>query len=440
MGVRPDLHESSAEAGALESPGRVVVGATPEVRGDDQLAPLSQVYALIIHVPYYVDEYGEVWMEPLWHRDVMEHLTYIKRLLLVAPRLPKGDRPGLIRLQPPPGAELEFEQLPHYQSMAEALLKIPRLLLVMWRATSKAQIVHSGIVGWPFPAGWIANPLALVRGRKLVLVIESATWRLTGSRDDNWRRHVRAVAYERLGRWFVEHADLSFFTQPSYRDALFVRGRGRAEITPASWINHEDIAPLATAVESWDRKLAWPRARLLFAGRLTSDKGVEVLLDAVKRLDATRASVEIDLIGEGPLAEAATQLARTLQHTRLNVLQMVPYGAPFFDLLRDYEAVLIPSLSDEQPRIVFDAYSQGVPVIATSTAGLVPHVIEGKTGRLVAKGDADAFATAVRRAIEDRSQLRSMGLAALAEATEYTHRAMHRKRWRAILETFGSAP
>ena len=406
---------------------------------DQRLEQLNQRYMLIIQVPYYLDDTGEVWVEALWHRDVMEHFTYIKRMLMVAPRLPKGNRTDLVRLNPPPGVELEFLPFPQYRSMVNALLKLPATMVVLWRATGKAEIVHSGIAGWPFPPGWLANPLALLRGRKLVLVIESATWRLTGSRDDNWQRRVRSVVYERLGRWCVEHADLSFFTQPSYRSSLFVHGRGRAELTPASWINSEDIVGEQEAKEGWLKKLARPRPRLLFAGRLTSDKGVEVLLDAVRRLEKMEVPVDVHLIGEGMLSGVASNLARTMRHTRLTVLNPVPYGRPFFELLREYEAVLIPSLGDEQPRIVFDAFSQGVSVIASDTAGLVPHVKEGKTGRIVPRSDARALADAVRRSIENREQLMAMGLAAREEASEYTHRAMHRKRWRALFECFGSS-
>jgi glycosyltransferase involved in cell wall biosynthesis len=322
--------------------------------------------------------------------------------------------------------------------MAGALLKIPQALRVLWRATGKAEIVHSGIVGWPFPPGWLANPMALLRGRKLVLVVESATWRLTGSRDDDWKRRVRSVVFERAGRWCVEHADLSFFTQPSYRSGLFVNGRGRAEITPATWINSEDIADPEAAREGFRAKLSRPRSRLLFAGRLTSDKGVDVLLDAIRRLDKMEVAVDVHIIGEGTLRGAATQLAAGLQHTRISMLDPVPYGRPFFELLRDYEAVLVPSLSDEQPRIVFDAYSQGIPVIASDTPGLVAHVVTGKTGYVVPRGDARALADAIELQTQNREQLMAMGLTALAEASQHTHRAMHLQRWRAMLECFGS--
>src|SRR5437763_3525524 len=54
----------------------------------------------------------------------------------------------------------------------------------------------------------------------------------------------------------------------------------------------------------------------------------------------------------------------------LRLLDPVPPGAPFLALVRRYHALLLPSLSDEQPRVVLDAASQAVPAIASDTDGL----------------------------------------------------------------------
>jgi hypothetical protein len=40
---------------------------------------------------------------------------------------------------------------------------------------------------------------------------------------------------------------------------------------------------------------------------------------------------------------------------------------PFLSLLRGFDGALVPSLSDEQPRILYDAFSQAVPVIGSAT-------------------------------------------------------------------------
>ncbi len=47
---------------------------------------------------------------------------------------------------------------------------------------------------------------------------------------------------------------------------------------------------------------------------------------------------------------------------RVSLLEPVSYGT-FLNLLRGFDAILVPSLSDEQPRPIFDAFSQAVPVL-----------------------------------------------------------------------------
>jgi glycosyltransferase involved in cell wall biosynthesis len=114
----------------------------------------------------------------------------------------------------------------------------------------------------------------------------------------------------------------------------------------------------------------------------------------------------------------------------------VPYGRPFLDLLRGYDAVLLPSLSDEQPRLLFDAFSQAVPVIGSATGGLRDLVEPGQSGRLLPAGNASALADAMIEASANRAELRAMGVAALAKARGQTHRAMHRKRHEILLDAF----
>jgi glycosyltransferase involved in cell wall biosynthesis len=113
---------------------------------------------------------------------------------------------------------------------------------------------------------------------------------------------------------------------------------------------------------------------------------------------------------------------------QLEVLEPVPYGEPFFALLRRFDAVLVPSLADEQPRIVYDAYSQALPVLASATPGLQTCVTDGVNGRLFAPADAQALADTIAWAADEPAELQRLGLAALATARATTHQGMHRRR------------
>jgi glycosyltransferase involved in cell wall biosynthesis len=234
-----------------------------------------------------------------------------------------------------------------------------------------------------------------------------------------------------MAQWSCNHAQLALFTHVNYRTALCSQARAEAHVTPAVWVNDADILKDASAETAWEAKSREP-VRLLFAGRLVPSKGVLVLLAALRSLDERGLEARVDLIGQGEEREACLRTATSLRAVRLSVLESVPYGKPFFELLGRYHALLVPSLTEEQPRVVFDANAQAVPVIASETGGLRPYVDHGKTGWLVPVGDVAALAAAVERANGSTSELRSMGLAALRASRGLTHRAMHRWRSRLI--------
>jgi glycosyltransferase involved in cell wall biosynthesis len=114
--------------------------------------------------------------------------------------------------------------------------------------------------------------------------------------------------------------------------------------------------------------------------------------------------------------------------TTVNLLGTVPYGAPLFELIRSYDAVVVPSISDEQPRIVFDAYSQAVPVLASDTRGLRSCVKSDELGLFVAPNDVSALANLLRYVAMHRTELKRLGINSLAYAHSMTHQKMHRQR------------
>ena len=387
---------------------------------------LERPYLMVTFIPYYEDESGEVWLKQSWHHDLVEHLSYLRDFTLCAPRLPKTADPELVHFDVPLGSRLRIVPLPPQTSAFHALLGLPRTTATLWRTIGDADVVHSSVIGWPYPLGWIANPFALLRRKRLVLVVESS-WRRSSADGKSWMVKLFEAVIEAMARWSCNHADVALFTHPGYRDALFTRGRGAAYITPAVWVNENDILTPETAQQSWAGKLSEP-VRLLVAGRLTAAKGIDVLLLALRMLDACGAKVCVDIIGVGDRRDTCIETGMALNSVRLSVLDPVPYGAPFFELVERYHALLIPSLSDEQPRVLFDANSRAVPAIASDTAGLRPYIEQGKSGWLLPPGDVEALAAAIERALASAPELCKMGMAALDNTRAFTHRAMHRTR------------
>jgi glycosyltransferase involved in cell wall biosynthesis len=402
----------------------------------DDFAILRRPYLLVISIPIYRDESGTLWLERAWRQDLIQHLSYISDLRLCAPVLPKEGQPDLVRIDLPPGVRMRVLPLPAQLSRLGALRALPRTVSVLWRAIGDAEIVHSGVIGWPYPLGWIANPLTVLRRRSLLIVVESSWLRGGPGRKDRRLAFWDTVSHW-MARWSCKHADLAFFTQPTYRDTLHSGDRDRAYVTPAVWINDADILDEATARSIWNRKLSEP-VRLLLAGRLTAGKGIDVLLAALRLLDGRGVRARVDIIGAGDRRPACILAAKELGTVQLSVLDPVPYGRQFFELLQQYHAMLIPNLTDEQPRILFDAGARAVPAIASDTPGLRPYVDQDITGWLTPSGDPKALALMIERAMGDASKLRTMGLEALSATRGLSHLEMHRTRSQILAKHFPS--
>lgn len=380
-------------------------------------------YLLVLHIPVYRAADGTRWTDGLWYKDLAEHLAYIEDFTLACPCMDMpANTASLVQVTDP---RIKFVDLPGRRKLTTGL---PSTVKRLWQAVGRADIVHTGLGGWlPISLGNMTSFMATLRRRFLFIIVESSTWRLVPGRAYSFSERLKARLAEWMNRNCLARVDLAVFTQAQYKQSLMVRHPERGHIIHASWIDAALIAPRQDAERSWSEKSPRP-LKVLFAGRVTAAKGVQVLLDAMRQLDADGCAIDLHVIGHGDLLDACRELGKTLRCARLTVLEPVPYGPEFFALLRRYHAVLVPSISEEQPRIVYDAYSQGVPVLASDTAGLRDCVEDQATGWLCRANDVSALAHLLDRAAREPERLHAMSEACLARASEMTHQHMHQRR------------
>jgi glycosyltransferase involved in cell wall biosynthesis len=159
------------------------------------------------------------------------------------------------------------------------------------------------------------------------------------------------------------------------------------------------------------RPKAEPGGGVVYAGRLSHEKGVDVLVEAVARLGHGH----LDVVGDGPErprleAQAATRAPGRVQfHGRVpreRVLQLLGAGAV---------AAMPSRCHDNQPMAVLEAFGCGVPVVATNLGGL-PELVDGGCGEVVPPEDPDAMAAALARLLAHPARTLAMGQAARSRA------------------------
>jgi len=155
-----------------------------------------------------------------------------------------------------------------------------------------------------------------------------------------------------------------------------------------------------------------PGEYALFVGRLADEKGVEDLLAAWSKL-----SIPLIIAGDGPLRNRVCAASNSwIQYAGA-------CGAGKIALLmRQARFLVVPSRWYEVfPMVLLEAFSAGLPVVASRIGSLAELVVEGHTGRLVLPGDSGSLARTCADLFESRANLEYMSHNAREEYfTKYT--------------------
>ncbi len=148
---------------------------------------------------------------------------------------------------------------------------------------------------------------------------------------------------------------------------------------------------------------------VLYAGRLSPEKGIGTLLEAWRRLGG---HPELVVVGRGPLAGEVERAAR--EEGGISYRGPVE-PAEVLRLMADATAVVVPSVWYETfGRVVAESFAVGTPVVASAIGPLAEMVAAGRNGVLVPPGDADALARAVRELWANPEALAAMRAGARA--------------------------
>lgn len=143
--------------------------------------------------------------------------------------------------------------------------------------------------------------------------------------------------------------------------------------------------------------------RLLFAGQLTYAKGLDVLADAVKRVDDD--ALGLHVLGKGPEKEAIERAAE--EDDRIHVHGFVPEA----ELERQYELAdftVVPSRwYDNSPMVIYESYLRDTPVVGADIGGIPELVDEGETGFLFEPEDPAALAATIEEHGAESDELAS---------------------------------
>jgi glycosyltransferase involved in cell wall biosynthesis/predicted metal-dependent phosphoesterase TrpH len=309
-----------------------------------------------------------------------------------------GTDPGVDRRLPAATAL----RVPFYEEMALGVPGLPDLAETL--ADGRYDLIH---VTAPGPAGVAASLLGRVSDTPLVASYHTELAAYAGLRSGDG--NVEAIARLALGAFYKAPSRVLSPSPAADRSLL---GLGADGDRIDRWERGVDTTRFSPRKADRD---AFPgELRVLYAGRLTREKGVDLLADAFLRAGKVDPRLHLLLAGGGPeegeLRERLGERASFLGWLEGEDLARAYASADVF---------LFCSRTDTYGQVVLEAGASGLPVVAVGEGGPAALIENRHTG-ILCRPDADHLAGAVLQLAYSPGLRRRLGEAAIANAAAHS--------------------
>lgn len=198
-------------------------------------------------------------------------------------------------------------------------------------------------------------------------------------------------ALDRYMRWCYKDCDPLLVPSIAVRDRLTAIGYRANRLT--IWGRGVDTANFAPARASQSLRNTWHvddrRPAILYAGRLSREKGLDLIEPLQRRLHRHGLAHQFVFAGDGPMRSVLETMCPDavflgkLSHDRMAVA------------MASSDLLLFPSTTDTLGNVVLEAQAAGLPVIVSDQGGPQQQMLPGATGFVCAAGEANGFAEAV---------------------------------------------
>lgn len=222
---------------------------------------------------------------------------------------------------------------------------------------------------------------------------------------------MRRRPFLSLRRRLLRHTDRFLVLNGESIEELQELGLERSQMAPiVNGVDTTYFAPNPIFNGSNDFSRSAPRTtevvttgKAVFVGRLTTQKGVDLLLRAWGLLAEPR---ELILVGDGAERSSLEALCCEL---KLNHVTFIGSTNDVRSYLQQADFFVLPSRSEGIPNAMLEAMACGLPIVASHVGGIPDVVEDGESGLLVPPEDAPALVGALNRLLADSDLRRGMG-------------------------------
>lgn len=235
---------------------------------------------------------------------------------------------------------------------------------------------------------------------------------------------LESVAW-RYMHWFYGQLDTVFVNSEEYRQSWINRGLDPAKlkIFPRG-LDTELFTPARRDPAFWEKfGPANGEVRLLYVGRISKEKDLDVLAKAYRQLRDEGLSIQLLIVGHGPYSEA---LSETLPDA---IFTGYLKGKELATAYASADVFAFPSTTDTFGNVIIEAQASGVPVIVSDSGGPKELVEDNVNGLITKSHDVEDFSRAIRELVVDPARRERMGSRARQSVIDRTWPAAFRKFW-----------
>jgi glycosyltransferase involved in cell wall biosynthesis len=237
---------------------------------------------------------------------------------------------------------------------------------------------------------------------------------------------LESVAW-RYMHWFYGQLDTVFVNSEEYRQSWIKRGfdAEKLKILPRG-LDTELFTPARREPAFWEKFTAVNgQIRLLYVGRISREKDLDILADAFRRLRNDGLPVQLFVVGHGPYSE---KFAQSLPEA---VFTGYLTGKELATAYASADIFVFPSTTDTFGNVILEAQASGVPVIVSDSGGPKELVEERTNGLITRSRDVDDFTRAIRSLVTDATLRTRMSTAARESVIDRSWPNAFRKFWAA---------
>lgn len=226
-------------------------------------------------------------------------------------------------------------------------------------------------------------------------------------------------------RWFYMRMEHVYAPTQAYIEVLADLGfeRDRLSVLPRG-VDPHDFNVSFRDPDFWrNHGLVDTAFNYLYVGRVSSEKNVEVMMEAHQQLLKEGLSVGLAVVGDGP---ELANLKATYGNCPEVAFTGYLHGKELATAFASADALVFPSESDTFGNVVLEAHASGLPAIVSDKGGPKEIVQSHDSGLVASAKTPTSFAKGMRELLEDEAKRKCLGERALISAAD--------SRWEAVLD------